>query len=117
MTERVFLGLGSNLGNREQNLCTALRWLAPGCSVVAVSSLYRSGAMVLPDAPPGPDFLNAACEVVTALSPEDLLAHLQSIEHSLGRRAAPRWARAARTSRARSALAPGTSPRANPRRR
>ena len=73
---RVFLGLGANIGNREANLRLALRWLAPRCEVVAVSSLYRSEAVVLEGAAPGPDFLNAACEIATTLSPGEVLEAL-----------------------------------------
>jgi 2-amino-4-hydroxy-6-hydroxymethyldihydropteridine diphosphokinase len=89
---RAFLALGSNVGNRRENLRLALRLLAPECRVVAVSSLYRSQAVVLEGAPPGPDYLNAACEVETSLSPHDLLAHVKGIERAIGRRPAERWA-------------------------
>jgi 2-amino-4-hydroxy-6-hydroxymethyldihydropteridine diphosphokinase len=89
---RVFLGLGANLGDREDHLRRALRALAAVCDVVAVSSLYRSEAVVLEGQAPGPDYLNAACEVTTALSPLDLLAAVKRIEHDLGRRPAVRWA-------------------------
>ena len=88
---RIFLGLGANVGNREENLRTALRWLAPRCRVVAVSSVYRSEAMALEGQPPGPEFRNAACEIETELSPHELLAHVKEIEHAIGRRPAPRW--------------------------
>jgi 2-amino-4-hydroxy-6-hydroxymethyldihydropteridine diphosphokinase len=89
---RAYLGLGANVGNRKANLQLALRWLAPACRIVAVSSLYRSEAVVLEGAPPGPDYLNAACEIETDLSPQELLAHAKSIEHAIGRRPAERWA-------------------------
>lgn len=88
---RVLLGFGANIGNREENLRLALRWLTPACRVVAVSSLYRSAAVVLDDAAPGPDFLNAACEIETDLTPADLLQHLKAIEHAIGRRPSGRW--------------------------
>ena len=88
---RIFLGLGANLGDRERNLREALRMLEPQCTVVAVSSLYRSDAVVLEGQPPGPEFRNAACEVETELSPHELLAHVKSIERALGRGPAPRW--------------------------
>lgn len=91
MNERVFLGLGSNLGNRRENLRTALRWLSPACRVVDVSSLYRSKAVVLEGAAAGPDYLNAVCEIETELSPEELLAHVKTIEHDIGRRPGERW--------------------------
>lgn len=92
MSERVFLGLGANLGNREENLRTALRWLSPACEIIAVSSLYRAEALVLPGQPPGPDFLNAVCEIATALPPGDLLRFVKHVEHGIGRRPAARWA-------------------------
>jgi 2-amino-4-hydroxy-6-hydroxymethyldihydropteridine diphosphokinase len=88
---RVFIGLGSNIGDREANLRLALRWLAPECRVDAVSSLYGSAAVVLDGQPPGPDFLNAVCEVETELAPATLLSHLKRIEHDIGRRPAARW--------------------------
>ena len=80
---RIYLGLGANIGNREANLRLALRSLAPACTIVAVSSLYRSAALVLDGAGPGPDFLNAACEIDTGLTPLDLLLHLKAIEQSI----------------------------------
>lgn len=92
MAARVFLGLGSNVGNRIENLRLALRWLEPQCRVVAVSSLYRSTAVVLEGSAPGPDYYNAACEVETDLAPEVLLRHVKQIEYEIGRRPAERWA-------------------------
>jgi 2-amino-4-hydroxy-6-hydroxymethyldihydropteridine diphosphokinase len=89
---RAFLGLGANIGNREANMRMALRWLARESTVLAVSSLYRSGAVVVEGAPPGPDYLNAACEIETALGPEELLRFLKEIEYEVGRRPAERWA-------------------------
>ena len=90
MSERVFLGLGANIGNREANLCAALRWLPPACQVRAVSGLYRSEAVVLEGAAAGPEYLNAACEVATALDPQELLLYIKQIEHALGRRPSER---------------------------
>jgi 2-amino-4-hydroxy-6-hydroxymethyldihydropteridine diphosphokinase len=89
---RAFLGLGANIGNREANMRAALRWLARECTVLAVSSLYRSGAVVAEDEPPGPDYLNATCEIETALGPEELLRFVKEVEYEIGRRPAERWA-------------------------
>jgi 2-amino-4-hydroxy-6-hydroxymethyldihydropteridine diphosphokinase len=89
---RVFLGLGANVGNRIENLRLALRWLEPQCRVVAVSSLYQSAALVLEGSPAGPDYYNAAAEVQTELSPEELMFHVKHIEYAIGRRPAERWA-------------------------
>jgi 2-amino-4-hydroxy-6-hydroxymethyldihydropteridine diphosphokinase len=88
---RVFLGLGANVGNREENLRMALRLLAARCPVVAVSSLYSSPAMVPEGAEAGPDFLNAACAIETDLSPGELHAYAKEIERAIGRVPAPRW--------------------------
>ncbi len=89
---RVFLGLGSNAGDRQEQLRAALRRLATRCRIVAVSSLYRSAAVVLEGEAPGPDYLNAACEIETDLRPVELLALAKEIEHAIGRRPAARWA-------------------------
>jgi 2-amino-4-hydroxy-6-hydroxymethyldihydropteridine diphosphokinase len=89
---KAFLGLGANIGNREANLRLALRWLARQCTVVGVSSLYRSQAVVLEGAEAGPDYLNAVCEIETALSPKELLRFVKVIEYEMGRRPAARWA-------------------------
>ena len=82
--ERVFIGLGTNLGDAAQLLASARVALAalPGIDVVAFSSLYRSAPV---DAQ-GPDFTNAVAELRTSLEPEGLLNVLQSIEQAHGRR-------------------------------
>lgn len=89
---RALLGLGANLGDRRANMRDALRRLEPACRVVAVSSLYQSAALVPPGEPQGPDFLNAACEVETELTPQRLRALGKDIEAAIGREPAPRWA-------------------------
>ena len=88
----VYLGLGSNLGDRRGNLAEALRRLPPLVRVQAVSSLYETQ-------PVGPQeqplFYNAACRGVTGLPPLELLRHVKQIERDLGRqpdgRPAERW--------------------------
>jgi 2-amino-4-hydroxy-6-hydroxymethyldihydropteridine diphosphokinase len=87
----AFLGLGANIGNREANLRLALRWVSRRCRVVAVSSLYRSEAVVLEGAEAGPDYLNAVCEIETELTPEGLLSFVKELEYEMGRRPAGRW--------------------------
>ncbi|HEY3446341.1 MAG TPA: 2-amino-4-hydroxy-6-hydroxymethyldihydropteridine diphosphokinase [Myxococcales bacterium] len=80
---RVYLGLGSNLGDRERNLAQAVRLLSrtPGVNVVARSSLWKSA----PVGPPQPDYLNAAIEVDTTLGANALLTACKAIERELGR--------------------------------
>jgi len=79
----VYLGLGSNLGNREANLRDALRGLWRMGRVEAVSSLYETEPVGGPEQPP---FLNAACRFEIGLEPRPLLRFLQGLEHELGRR-------------------------------
>ncbi len=81
MTE-VYLGLGSNLGDRREHLRRALDRLADHCVVKRVSSLYETEPVDCP----GPErFLNAVAEIETSLSPRDLLAFLRGIEADQGR--------------------------------
>lgn len=83
--ERVYIGLGSNLGDREENLRKAIQRLnrSDGVSVNLVSSAVET-------APEGdetqPDYLNAIVEVATTLSPQELLDLTQKIEEGLGRK-------------------------------
>ena len=85
----VYLGLGSNLGNREANLRGALRGLFRMGRVSAVSALYETEAV---SGPAQPSFYNAACCLETGLEPRPLLRFLQGLEHELGRRpGGERW--------------------------
>jgi 2-amino-4-hydroxy-6-hydroxymethyldihydropteridine diphosphokinase len=80
-----YLGLGSNVGDREANLRAARDALGRhGVEVLASSSLYET-------APQGelldqPDFLNACLRVRSALGPEELLDACKAVERELGRR-------------------------------
>lgn len=88
---RAYVGLGSNLGDREQTLLRALELLGaePGVEVVAVSSFRETDPVGLLDQP---RFLNAAAEVETALPPRALLERLLAVERALGRkREGPRF--------------------------
>jgi 2-amino-4-hydroxy-6-hydroxymethyldihydropteridine diphosphokinase len=86
----VYLGLGSNLGDREANLNEALRRLAetPGVTVRRVSRFIVSAPWGVTDQP---EFLNGVAEVETSMGPEALLAALKEIEGAMGRQPAPRW--------------------------
>jgi 2-amino-4-hydroxy-6-hydroxymethyldihydropteridine diphosphokinase len=88
--ERVFLGLGSNLGNREENLRTALERLSglPGTEVLRVSRFIETAPWGVEDQPP---FLNAAAEIRTALEPEELLDGVKRIEQEMGRVRTYHW--------------------------
>lgn len=80
----AYLGLGSNLGNREGNLREAVERLeAAGIRVARRSSLYETEPLEIHDQP---WFLNAVVEVETDLFPRQLLACIQNIELDMGRR-------------------------------
>jgi 2-amino-4-hydroxy-6-hydroxymethyldihydropteridine diphosphokinase len=83
VSERVFVGLGANLGDTTATLDQAEHALAalPTTRVVAVSPRYRSA----PVQASGPDFLNAVVELATSLEPAPLLAALHAIEAAHGR--------------------------------
>ena len=86
---RVYVGLGSNVGDRLEHLRRAVAELreTQGIEVVAASSVYETD----PVGPPQPGFLNAVVELETDLGPHDLLRRLKEIEASVGRLARERW--------------------------
>jgi 2-amino-4-hydroxy-6-hydroxymethyldihydropteridine diphosphokinase len=80
----AYLGLGSNVRDRQANLREAVKRLeSEGIRVVRRSSLYETEPQELRDQP---WFLNAVVEVGTDLFPLQLLACLQNIERAMGRR-------------------------------
>jgi 2-amino-4-hydroxy-6-hydroxymethyldihydropteridine diphosphokinase len=79
-----YLGLGSNLGDRESHLREAIGDLREhDVRVVAVSSLYETEPVG--EIADQPDFLNAAIRIRTALDPEELLDVCKAIEAEHGR--------------------------------
>ncbi|GAB4533494.1 MAG: 2-amino-4-hydroxy-6-hydroxymethyldihydropteridine diphosphokinase [Anaerolineae bacterium] len=79
---RVFIALGSNI-NSEHNLKEAVRKLASRCRLLAVSPVYETAPVGTRQ---GPNFLNAAALIETALTPAELKTQvLQVIEGELGR--------------------------------
>lgn len=83
MTHTVYLGLGSNLGNREENLRGALFEIASSVGVVeAVSSFIVTEPWGFESTH---TFVNAVCRVQTRLSPIEVLDATQAIERNLGR--------------------------------
>ena len=79
----VFLGLGSNLGDRERALDEGLRLLETrGFRVERRSSLWLTAPV---GGPPQGDYLNAVVQGRTALPPEDLLRACLETERELGR--------------------------------
>ena len=81
---RAYVGLGSNLGEREATLREALTRLGEldGVAVVAVSSFRETDPVGNVDQP---RFVNGAAEIETNLGPRELLDRLLEVERSLGR--------------------------------
>jgi 2-amino-4-hydroxy-6-hydroxymethyldihydropteridine diphosphokinase len=82
MASPVYLALGTNLGDREANLQTAIAALAPKASVARQSTIYATPPWGYTDQP---EFLNQVIEVDTLLHPLPLLHLLKSIEEQMGR--------------------------------
>ena len=80
--ETVFIALGSNLGNRGENLRKAIDALAPHVTVQKKSSIYES---VPRGVGPQPLYLNMVVAGETPLLPHQLLGKLKAIEAALGR--------------------------------
>jgi 2-amino-4-hydroxy-6-hydroxymethyldihydropteridine diphosphokinase len=80
----AFLGLGSNVGDREAQLREAVKHLeSDEVRVLRRSSLYETAPQEMLDQP---WFLNAVVQVETALFPMQLLARVRQIERDMGRR-------------------------------
>ena len=85
MSETVYIGLGSNLGDRERFLSQALNRLRKidGLEITAISAIYASPAQGMThDTPP---FLNQVVRCECSCSPEELLQKAEGIETELGR--------------------------------
>ncbi len=84
----AYLGLGSNLDDREANIASALKMLGQETQIVKVSSLYETEPVGHKDQP---WFLNCVCSVETDLSPRALLKFVKAIERKLGRKPTRRF--------------------------
>ena len=84
----VYIGLGTNLGDRMGNLRAAIAAIAPFLTVDAVSRLYETAPVGIVDQPA---FLNMALKGRTDLEPLALLTALKDQEKSLGRKEGVRW--------------------------
>ncbi len=85
----AYIGIGSNLGNREENCEKAVSLLSEqGITVIKRSSLHETEPWGVKEQP---EFINMAVEAETDLSPEELLKKLQQIEIELGRDKGERW--------------------------
>ena len=86
--QTIYLGLGTNLGDRAANLQAAIAGLAEKMVITAVSPIYQT--------PPWgvvaqPDFLNLCVAAECDLGPKELLAFVKNLEIEIGREPAVRW--------------------------
>ncbi len=87
---RIFIGIGSNLGDRANYLHQALVEIANSENIFMkkYSSVYETEPVGNKEQP---QFLNMVAELESTLSPQDLLRRLKEIENSLGRKYSEHW--------------------------
>jgi len=78
----AYVALGSNLGDKKDNLRRALELLGEQVTVTQISSFYETKPYGVTDQP---DFVNAVCAVETRLGAEQLLQILLQTENAMGR--------------------------------
>ena len=88
----VYLGLGSNLGDRMSNLASAVERLSREITIKKISSVYETEPVYYKEQPL---YLNAVLSAVTELEPFELLRFVKGIESDLGRQ--PSFRNAPRT--------------------
>ena len=85
---QVYLGLGTNLGDRQGNLQQAVDGLATELSIGTISPVYATAPWGVVEQP---DFLNLCLLAETRMPPRELLHFLKQLEQRIGRRRAKRW--------------------------
>jgi 2-amino-4-hydroxy-6-hydroxymethyldihydropteridine diphosphokinase len=82
--EKGYLSIGANMGDREASVLRAVRLIDDQRTIYVVksSSLYQTSPVACP---PQPFFINMVIEVITLLSPMDLLKRIKAIEGEMGR--------------------------------
>lgn len=85
---KIFLGLGSNLGNKEENINTAITELSKIILNVKKAPLYISKAWGITDQP---NFINTVVSGETDMEPQVLLKFVKNVEEKVGRVETFRW--------------------------
>jgi len=88
----AYVALGSNLGDREANIRSAVMLLdkLEDVAVKRISTLFENPAVGGPAG--APDFLNASCAIETTLTARELLHRMLGVERSMGRQRREKWA-------------------------
>ncbi|MCL2485811.1 MAG: 2-amino-4-hydroxy-6-hydroxymethyldihydropteridine diphosphokinase [Endomicrobia bacterium] len=89
MKNKIFLGLGSNIGDRKENIISSLSFLQSSgfININKISSFYETS----PVGPKQRNFYNIVAEALTCLKPQELLCLIKKTEEILGRKPAKRW--------------------------
>ncbi|MDX1413971.1 MAG: 2-amino-4-hydroxy-6-hydroxymethyldihydropteridine diphosphokinase [Candidatus Promineifilaceae bacterium] len=85
---RIYLGIGTNVGRRTENIKRAIDLLAAQVDISAVSPIYETAAWGIEDQP---DFLNLCIAGSCELDPWDLLYYVKNLEMEMGREETIRW--------------------------
>jgi len=86
---KIYLALGTNVGDRTNYLALAIQAIAKQIgNVEQISSIYQTAAWGVEDQP---DYYNQVVRVTTTLTPLELLGVCQGIEHDLGRVRKKKW--------------------------
>lgn len=80
---KVYLGLGTNVGNREKNLQIAIEEISQFLKIIKKSSIYETEPVGYKNQE---KFFNMAIEIETELEPLELIFQLHEIEHKMGRK-------------------------------
>lgn len=90
MSQRAYIGIGSNLDSPRENCEKAIRMIQshPQCELIATSSFYETEPVGIINQD---WFINAAVEIATSLEPLDLLNVLLAIEKDMGRIRREKW--------------------------
>lgn len=91
----IYISLGSNLGDKKQNLINALKELKNNnITIYAISPIYETPALLLHNSPTewNIPYLNCCIKIDTTLNPQDLLILLKTIENQLGHDDLHKWA-------------------------
>ncbi len=78
----VYIGIGSNIGDRQENISKAISLIKEKSKIIKISSIYETEPVGYKDQD---RFLNLALMIRTESSPEELFGFLQSIERKMGR--------------------------------
>ena len=80
---KIFIGVGSNLGNRKENIIRAIKYLEEKIEIKKISSFLETNPE---EGVKGDKFLNGVIEGKTSLSPKQLFNFLHKVERKIGRK-------------------------------